>query len=65
MFSTSSRSSSRIKQMPRCSLAASNSGFSSVHLFMVLRCEHFDTLDHSSDQMFPGLVVTCFVVNLN
>ena len=31
---------------------------------MVSRCEPFDTLDHSSDQIFAGLDVTCFLVYL-
>ena len=48
--------------MPRCSLAVSN--FSSVHLFMALHWELFDMFDHSSDQTFRSLAVTCFFVSL-
>ena len=29
-----------------------------------LRCKPSDTFDHSSGQVFPGLVVSCFFVNL-
>ena len=46
------------KYMLRCSLAATNSGFSSAHLFMALRQEFFKMFDHSSGQLFPSLVVT-------
>ena len=49
--------------MPRCSLAASNLGSSSGHLFVASRCEPFDMFEHFSGQNFASLVVTCFFVS--
>ena len=43
--------------MPRCSLAATNVGSSSDHLCVALRCQPFDTCDHTSGHMFPVLAV--------
>ena len=44
-----------------CSFATSNFGL--VILFIALRREFFDLVDHASGQMFPRLVVTCFFVS--
>ena len=63
MISSQSGSSSGIEKMPR-SLAASNLGSPSVYLFVALRCKLCDMFDHCSGQVCPGLVVTCFFVNL-